>query len=208
MNKNGIVIAIALLLGACSSEAKDKQESGNPWTSAAGGAGYGQAPEQEAEEEENGDKDEGKDQPAKHPAADPPRLQSGFNNCTHMFPGGTPPRIVNPEYAAAVSPEYDELCYRAFALGHSGLTRTAIWSSEVLDPQRMQMASNIERDSSFEADPQIDEDRRSELDDYRRSGYDRGHLAPSADMPSREAQQESFRLSNIVPQDGSMNGGT
>lgn len=206
MTKNAIVIAMALIMAACSSDAEDQPESGNPWTSQAGSAGQSRAPIQEDGDGDD-ETDEGEETSARHPAADPPRRSGNFGNCTHMFPGGIPPKIVNPAYANAVNPKYDEVCYRAFALGHSGLTRTAIWSSEVLDPQRMKMASGINRDSSFEADPQIPEDRRSELDDYRRSGYDRGHLAPSADMPSREAQQESFRLSNIVPQEGSMNGG-
>ncbi|WP_298842388.1 DNA/RNA non-specific endonuclease [uncultured Salinicola sp.] len=207
MTKNAIAMVMALLLAACSSEAEDQQAAENPWTAQAGGAGQSQAPSQDSAEDEEGEDGEDGESAPRHPAADPPRKSGNFGNCTHMFPGGIPPRIVNPEYANAITPKYDEVCYRAFALGHSGLTRTAIWSSEVLDPQRMKMASGIDRDSSFEADPQIAEDRRSELDDYRRSGYDRGHLAPSADMPSREAQQESFRLSNIVPQEGSMNGG-
>ena len=207
MTKNSIAIFMALLLAACSSEGEEDQATGNPWTGQGGGAGQVRAPVQDNGEEDEKDEDGDGEDVARHPAADPPRQQAGFGTCTHMFPGGAPPRIVNPEYANAVSPKYDEICYRAFAIGHSGLTRTAIWSAEVLDPQRMEMASRIKRDSEFEADPQIAEDRRSELDDYRRSGYDRGHLAPSADMPSRESQQESFRLSNIVPQEGSMNGG-
>lgn len=205
MKNNAIAIILALVLAACSSS-EDESPNGNPWTGEGGGPQVEQTVSVGEQEEQAKEVDP--DAPPRHPAADPPRKQSGFNTCAHMFPGGLPPKIVNPKYAAAVSPKYDEICYRAFAIGHSGLTRTAIWSAEMLDPQRMEMAKRIERDSSFEAETQIAEDRRSELEDYKYSGYDRGHLAPSADMPSREAQQESFRLSNIVPQDGSMNGGT
>jgi len=106
-----------------------------------------------------------------------------------------------------IRPTFKELCYRSFHLGHSGRTRTALWSAEVLDPQKIELASRIERDSEFKPETRLPKTERSELTDYRGSGFDRGHLAPSADMPSKESQQESFILSNIVPQNGKMNGG-
>lgn len=46
------------------------------------------------------------------------------------------------------------------------------------------------------------------LDDYRRSGFDRGHMAPAADMKwSHEAMVDSHYLTNICPQDHALNGG-
>ena len=48
----------------------------------------------------------------------------------------------------------------------------------------------------------------SNLDDYRSSGYDRGHLAPSADFSYNSiAMSESFYMSNISPQHPSFNRG-
>lgn len=39
------------------------------------------------------------------------------------------------------------------------------------------------------------------LEDYRRSGYDRGHIVPSADLTwSVKANEESFYMSNMSPQ--------
>ena len=44
--------------------------------------------------------------------------------------------------------------------------------------------------------------------DYRRSGYDRGHMAPAADMKwSQKAMEDCFYFTNICPQDKRLNSG-
>lgn len=64
------------------------------------------------------------------------------------------------------------------------------------------------RGSKFIPDPSV-AGRQAVDNDYRNSGWDRGHLAPAADMKwSEQAMRECFYLSNICPQDHKLNTGT
>ena len=63
------------------------------------------------------------------------------------------------------------------------------------------------RGSKFIPDPEVI-GRQAVDADYKHSGWDRGHLAPAADMKwSEQAMDESFYLSNISPQNGNLNRG-
>lgn len=65
----------------------------------------------------------------------------------------------------------------------------------------------IKRTNDFRSDPSI-KTKSAELVDYRSSGYDRGHLAPAADMSfSSDAMHESFYMSNMSPQKPQFNRG-
>ena len=62
------------------------------------------------------------------------------------------------------------------------------------------------RSNKFIPDPDILESPTT--DDYKNSGYDRGHMAPAADMKwSKQAMIESFYTSNICPQNQNLNKG-
>lgn len=59
----------------------------------------------------------------------------------------------------------------------------------------------------FQEDEEVEEPRATDSD-YRQSGYDRGHMCPSGDNKwSKEAQQESFLLTNVCPQVHNLNAG-
>ncbi len=67
---------------------------------------------------------------------------------------------------------------------------------------------NIPRNNAFAVDPEVPEKEMAQLTDYRNSGYDRGHMAPNADLNwSVQAQNESFYLSNMTPQGHDFNSG-
>jgi endonuclease G len=55
----------------------------------------------------------------------------------------------------------------------------------------------------FKEDSTLDPRFRSHLDDFKNSGYDRGHMAPAANHKrSQEAMDDTFILTNVSPQVG------
>lgn len=60
----------------------------------------------------------------------------------------------------------------------------------------------------FQEDPDLPGECRTTLNDYRGSGYNRGHICPSADrLCSMDANGQTFYLSNMQPQHGAFNSG-
>lgn len=121
-------------------------------------------------------------------------LESGnsFSICRQFFAGGKPPVF-------APRPNNRALCYDAFAIFHSGESKTPIFVAEKLN--RTSIAAAVEkRTNQFFPDARLRASERATLEDYSGSGFDRGHMAPAGDMPSAQAMAQSFSLANMVPQ--------
>ncbi|MFW6366492.1 MAG: DNA/RNA non-specific endonuclease [Spirochaetota bacterium] len=72
---------------------------------------------------------------------------------------------------------------------------------------RNELKGTASRKSYFRKDPLVTTGSASH-DDYTNSGYDRGHLAPAADMVENDTKmKESFYMSNVSPQEPSFNRG-
>lgn len=72
------------------------------------------------------------------------------------------------------------LCRKGYLLSHDSTYKTPIWVIEHLTIEKAQ--GTLPRYDTFKPDPDLKEGERAELSDYRGSGYDRGHMAPAADM--------------------------
>ena len=123
--------------------------------------------------------------------------------CPQFFPGGMPPAFTNPRLAQGAV----LLCNDGFAASASAVTRGALWSAERLTRATVDAARQIRRENRFHPDARLPPGSRAELADYARSGFDRGHMAPSGDMPTDAAQEQSFSLANMVPQAPALNRG-
>lgn len=72
----------------------------------------------------------------------------------------------------------------------------------------IEVQGEVPRYDRFKPDPMVPQNVTATTNDYKHSGYDRGHMAPAADMKwDEQAMRESFYLSNICPQNPNLNGG-
>ena len=90
-----------------------------------------------------------------------------------------------------------------YTLAYDAKTRTPQWVAWELTKKETQ--GTVERSNDFQPDPDV-KGAKVVTKDYSHSGYDRGHMAPAADMKwSKKAMMESFYMSNICPQDHNLN---
>ncbi|KAG8217222.1 hypothetical protein J3R82DRAFT_5308 [Butyriboletus roseoflavus] len=111
-------------------------------------------------------------------------------------PGPVPDLLVRKAYTAA----YDRrLRHPAWTAEH--LTLASLGKSAVASASDEGVGDRTR--STFTEDDSLPTVFRAKLQDYFKSGYDRGHMVPAADAKtSQEAMDETFLLSNIAPQVG------
>lgn len=94
--------------------------------------------------------------------------------------------------------DHDVHKYSGFSLCFRNSYKDAEWVSYTLTQEKL--IKNARRTNKFIEDKNISTGS-AKLSDYKASGYDRGHLAPAADMAwSEQSENESFLMSNMTPQ--------
>ncbi len=91
---------------------------------------------------------------------------------------------------------------------------TLLYNSQRLLPEwvayeltALETEGKEKRGEHFKKDPEI-QGLQADVADYRNSGWDKGHMAPAADMKwSERAMDDCFYLTNICPQDHKLNAG-
>lgn len=98
------------------------------------------------------------------------------------------------------------ISHTAFALCYDEQAEQAKWVAYRLSAE-MLGAEKEERSDNFRIDKAV-ETGSATPEDYKKSGYDRGHLCPAGDMAASEkTMSESFLMSNMSPQKPAFNRG-
>ena len=97
------------------------------------------------------------------------------------------------------------ISHAAYTLEYNETHEQASWVAYVLTKEKTTRVA--ERTNKFLSDPMV-KTGSADNGDYSKSGYDRGHLAPAADMGwSAKTMAESFYFSNMSPQVPAFNRG-
>lgn len=116
------------------------------------------------------------------------------------------------------NPQFDNLSYgipgkadsiverEGYALGYIEKHEQPAWVQYIMTSEEVS-SRTAKRGDDFRPDPAVPTGSATPQD-YTRSGYDRGHLAPAADMSfSGKTMSESFYMSNMSPQAPQFNRG-
>ena len=136
----------------------------------------------------------------------PVTTQSNRTNTiqTHTSSTALPGTIVEWECNGHVSfglpgSEDQLLCRDGYAVGYDVSRKVPNWVAYHITKESV--SKKHKRSNKFMLDTELSKNSRSNLSDYKGSGYDRGHMAPAATVDfSKESMQESFLLSNMTPQ--------
>lgn len=96
---------------------------------------------------------------------------------------------------------------RYYTVGYSYFLRQAKWVLEIVNPNDVyELEKDIPRSDNFRPDFRVPVQFRADLIDFKGSGFDRGHLVPSANQNEIDVQNsETFLLSNMSPQHPNLN---
>jgi endonuclease G len=119
-----------------------------------------------------------------------------------FLPGGVP----NISGASTVSTTNYLAVKKGYVMSYNGVEGRANWVGWTL---RASDLGPVDRSNRFREDTNLPRGfKRIDDDDYRESGYDRGHLCNSEDRTATEyLNEETFLMSNMIPQTPELNRG-
>lgn len=96
------------------------------------------------------------------------------------------------------------LCREGYAAGYNFYYKSPIWVAYHITKESVN--GGVGRTTTFKVDDDIAADYQATNWDYKYSGYDRGHMTPSATIDfNKNSRNQSYLMSNMTPQVGSFN---
>ena len=125
-------------------------------------------------------------------------------NTSNVIKSQKVPKATELERPLLLSPKQEQIVHHTgYIVSYNESLRLPNWVAYELTRQETQ--GNAKRSNRFIPDPMI-KGTIATNSDYLHFGYDRGHMAPAADMKwSSIAMKESFYFSNICPQHPELN---
>jgi len=100
------------------------------------------------------------------------------------------------------------LVYRNHVLEYDSGRRVPKWVAEHLTKEQVKQEVANRKGVNFSPDPKVPIQFTSTNKDYWNSGWSRGHMAPAGDNKHcQDSMNDTFYLTNVVPQDLDNNGG-
>lgn len=118
------------------------------------------------------------------------------DSCNNMLYKGKEPTVQN-EFRNSNT---KEKCNIDFVSGYTTQGHVGLWSAQHITKDDVKKYNQIKRESQFNNNDSV-------IKSYKNSGYDRGHLTPSSNSTSLEAQKQTFTWENIAPQNHKLNNG-
>ena len=101
--------------------------------------------------------------------------------------------------------KYQIVKHKYYTLAYSEENEQPAWVCYTL--RKNHVGGEEPRSNNFVPDPMVSTQTADDID-YKKSGYDKGHMVPAADMSwSSDAMKETFYYSNVSPQVPSFNRG-
>lgn len=98
------------------------------------------------------------------------------------------------------------LCHDIFSIGYNSKTKNPDWVQYRLTST--QVNASPDRTGDYRSDDNLYPSEQASSDDYRYSGYDRGHMAPAGSVAyDYNSMSTTFLMTNISPQDRTFNAG-
>jgi len=103
------------------------------------------------------------------------------------------------------SRENQVIVHKGYAVSYNKDTRLPNWVAYELTD--IEVNGTCKRNGRFYPDPDV-KGKQADNEDYRNTGWDKGHIAPAGDMKwDDQAMLESCYFTNICPQNHNLNGG-